>query len=202
VNEKIKFQKKFASKNPLLKLANQGFLKAIRNLTLATRVKKILDCGCGEGIVLDHLNQNIPNLRLSGFDIDKESLKLASQLVPSAQLNTASIYTIPYSSNSFPLLICSEVLEHLENPQQALKELQRVSAKYVIISVPHEPFFRIANMARFKYLPRFGNTPGHLNHWTIRGFKKLMEEYFKIEEILYPFPWIVLLVSKKINGRR
>ena len=93
------------------------------------------------------------------------------------QFYVDSIYNIDSNDNNYDLVIACEVLEHLEEPEIALSELFRISNKYVLISVPNEPFWRIANFARGKYLNRLGNTPGHINHWSKNGIIDLTSKY-------------------------
>ena len=51
-----------------------------------------------------------------------------------------------------------------------LAEMARVSARHLLVSVPREPLWRALNVARGAYLRDLGNTPGHVNHWSKRGF--------------------------------
>ena len=100
-----------------------------------------------------------------------------------------------FKDKQFDLVICCEVLEHVEDFQKALKELYRISNKYLLVSVPNEPIWRMLNMARGKYLSDFGNTPGHINHWSISAFKKLIKSSdFIILDKKYPFPWQMMLL--------
>ncbi len=95
------------------------------------------------------------------------------------------------------LVLALEVLEHLDEPNKALSELQRVTNKYAIISVPNEPLWRILNMARGAYWSDWGNTYGHVNNWSPRAFKKLLETKFNIIQSSYPIPWQIYLCKKK-----
>jgi ubiquinone/menaquinone biosynthesis C-methylase UbiE len=88
------------------------------------------------------------------------------------------------------------VLEHLEYPEKALKELLRVTKSNCIISIPHEPWFMLANFLRGKNIPRWGNDIEHIQHWTKGGITKLVGKYFSITEIRNPFPWTLLVVKK------
>ncbi len=72
--------------------------------------------------------------------------------------------------------------------------MARVAARHLIVSVPHEPLWRILNVARGAYLPQLGNTPGHINHWTRRGFVSLLAEHGEVTVVRSPFPWTMLLV--------
>jgi hypothetical protein len=86
----------------------------------------------------------------------------------------------------------------LEDPEKALKELVRVSSKYVILSVPNEPFFMLSNFLRGKNLQRWGNDIEHINHWTLWSFKGFVKKYLKIIFSSSPFPWILLIAQKEI----
>ena len=100
----------------------------------------------------------------------------------------------------FDLVICCEVLEHLNNPIKAVKEINRVlkPGARAVVSVPREPVWRILNMFRFKYLSDFGNTPGHLNHWSKDRFVNFLKSNgLIVEKVLLPFPWIMCLISSK-----
>ena len=197
MKDKIRVQTKFISKNPLIQAVNKRFLSSICELAREAKVEKILDCGCGEGIIVNYLSEKLFQIKFEGFDIDQPSLDLAKRINPKARFKKGSIYQIPYEAESFPLVLCTEVLEHLDSPERALAEVRRVTAKQAIISVPFEPLFRISNMLRLKYLKRLGNTPSHVNNWTSFGFKVLLRKYFIIEKEFYPLPWMIFLVSKK-----
>src|SRR3546814_15329572 len=73
--------------------------------------------------------------------------------------------------------------------------------KYLIISVPREPIWCALNIMRGKYLRSFGNTPGHIQHWSQKGFVRLISKYFDIVEIKKPFPWTMLLCRPKDCNR-
>jgi hypothetical protein len=65
---------------------------------------------------------------------------------------------------------------------------------HLLVSVPREPLWRALNMARGAYLRDLGNTPGHVNHWTKRGFTSLLSRHGDVIEARSPFPWTMLLV--------
>jgi hypothetical protein len=72
--------------------------------------------------------------------------------------------------------------------------MARVARRHLLVSVPREPLWRALNMARGAYLREFGNTPGHLNHWSRRSFEALLGRYGQVQEARSPFPWTMLLV--------
>jgi ubiquinone/menaquinone biosynthesis C-methylase UbiE len=100
-----------------------------------------------------------------------------------------SIYKLPYKDKAFDLVMACEVLEHLSKSGRALKEIKRVAKKNVIITVPNEPLWRLANIARLKYLKSLGNSPGHLQNWTYHQLKKLLEQHFREVRIKNVLIW-------------
>ena len=61
-----------------------------------------------------------------------------------------------------------------------------------VVSVPREPVWRAANLARGKYLGALGNTPGHIQHWSTRRFSRLVATRFDVVNVRTPFPWTVV----------
>ncbi len=81
-----------------------------------------------------------------------------------------------------------EVLEHLPDSAVGLRELTRVSAEYVLLSVPHEPLFRGANLLRGKHINALGNDPEHLHNYSGRSFRHMVEPIVDIVWHGYSFP--------------
>jgi hypothetical protein len=52
----------------------------------------------------------------------------------------------------------------------------------------------VLNMARGAYLKDLGNTPGHVNHWSRRGFEALLSKHGEVVETRAPFPWTMVLI--------
>ncbi|MBV9467198.1 MAG: methyltransferase domain-containing protein, partial [Solirubrobacterales bacterium] len=101
---------------------------------------------------------------------------------------------LPFADDEFDLVAAIEVLEHVSEPQRTLAEMQRVARRHLLVSVPHEPLWRVLNVLRGAYLRELGNTPGHRNHWSKRGFVRMMERHGTVVEVRSPFPWTMLLV--------
>jgi len=91
------------------------------------------------------------------------------------------------------LVVCSEVLEHLEYPQRGLSEIARVAEKGVLLSTPWEPVWRLLNLARGKYVMNVGNTPGHIQHFSRQGLIKLAQTHLEVVNKRTPLPWTIIL---------
>jgi len=188
--------KKHTAQNPVQKFLINNFLKTLLKEAGKLKPQSILDVGCGEGFTLQKLRENKIGKELVGIDFSDRAIQIGKKLHPHISLNPGTIYHIPFKADSFDLVICSEVLEHLEDPKKALLELQRVTKKNCIISVPHEPWFMLANLLRAKNISRWGNDIEHIQHWSKRGINETVKKYLNVTSIKNPFPW-TLLVSKK-----
>lgn len=192
--------RKHTSKNPIQKLLLWNFFRNLLILISKREVESILDVGCGEGFTLNRLKEKGIGKKLEGLEYSKDAIALGKKTYPDIKITQGSIYELPYKDNSFDLVLCTEVLEHLDEPEKALKELIRVSSKYLIISVPNEPFFMFAQLVRGKNWSRFGNDIEHVNHWTMFGFPKFVKQNsgsnIKILAKRFPFAWTMLLLEK------
>ncbi len=105
-------------------------------------------------------------------DLSESVLAEAKQAVPSdrVRFRVADIMALEPVEPAPDLVVCCEVLEHLPDPLGGLAALQRQRANWYLLSVPREPIWRALNMARGAYLKDFGNSPGHLQHWSQKGF--------------------------------
>jgi SAM-dependent methyltransferase len=97
----------------------------------------IIDVGCGNGSFLNTLNEKHPNSydKIIGIDTSSEALRHVK-----TKTKNESIDNISFDSKSFDTVCCSEVLEHLpyNTFEKGISEIQRISKKYIIISVPND----------------------------------------------------------------
>lgn len=190
--------KKHSSTNPLQRFFIERFYATLLTEVESLKPEKILDAGCGEGFTLERLRQRTIGRTLKGVDIQDRAIVLGKEVHPRLDMRQGSLYELPFEDNVFDVVICSEVLEHLEHPEKALDELARVTNRYSIITVPHEPFFQIANFLRGKNLSRWGNDIEHIQHWSAQGISDLVQKKFTIRKIRTPFPWTIVVAEKKL----
>lgn len=187
---------KYGSSNPIVRWMMNGFESTLSELVIQASPETIHEIGCGEGYWVLRWNQK--GLSARGCDFSNDVIEIAREnaikqgLLP-LLFEARSIYDLDAKQDSADLVVCCEVLEHLEDPESGLKALQRVTKKNLIISVPQEPLWCVLNLARGKYITRFGNTPGHLQHWSKNSFVDLVSKYFEIIETRSPLPWTMLL---------
>lgn len=187
---------KYGAGNPIVRRIMKGFDDALAELTDAASPATIHDVGCGEGYwVFRALERGIPAV---GTDFSTHVIDLArsnarERGVPAERFQVGSIYELEQAKHSADLVLCCEVLEHLEHPARALEALAALDARHYIFSVPREPLWCCLNMARGKYLRALGNTPGHLQHWSTRAFIRFVSQYFNVVEVRTPLPWTMVL---------
>lgn len=188
---------KHMTKNPINKFLINNFYKTLVDLAKPLNPKTILDAGCGEGFSINKLYNEKIGLKFEGIDDSKIALSLGKQLFPHLNLKYGSIRKLPYENNSFDLVICTEVLEHLENPERELAEISRVVKKHILFSVPNEPFFTLQRLIRGKNIMKFGAHPEHIQHWNNKTFEEFLKKnHIKILTKKTPFPWIMILGEK------
>ncbi|MFW6231238.1 MAG: class I SAM-dependent methyltransferase [Nanoarchaeota archaeon] len=188
---------KYTSRNPLVRFLLKRFVRTYLSLTALANGDRWLDVGCGEGYLLSILHKKEPHWKITGIDIGDEELALARKALPDQRFVKGQAYELPFKDDSFDLVAANEVLEHVKKPSRMLKEMKRVSSKYVLISVPNEPWFRIANVIRMKYLYRLGDTPGHVQNFSKRSLERLLEKQFKTVLVKNALIWNFALCVKK-----
>ncbi len=197
--------RKYQSSNPLKHLLigrmQNVILDLCENCARAFEAPRILDAGCGEGINAVLLEKRIPEAKLTLLDTSEEALTYASGLCSArCAYCCASVTDLPFPDNSFDLVLCSEVLEHLDRPDLALSELLRVASGCVLISVPHEPWFRMGNFLALQNVRRWGDPPDHLNHWTLGGFQRWIRSCSNDWTAVFfrSFPWSIAILRREI----
>ncbi|MBN1688958.1 MAG: class I SAM-dependent methyltransferase [Candidatus Omnitrophica bacterium] len=105
--------------------------------------EKVLDCGCGLGTMMALVKKIDPSLSLIGLDFDSMRLKTAKDVAGAGnRFVQGSVLKLPFLDASFDKIICSELLEHLEDDFLALQELFRVlkPGGVLSISVPYKDY--------------------------------------------------------------
>lgn len=175
----------------------ERFRSRVISLVAEERPSRVLEVGCGQGWLLAGLAGALPDAELTGMDIRAEAIEFAGSLVPSAKLAVGDAHALDHPDGSFDVVVCSEVLEHVDDPAAVLRELERVCSRTLILSVPWEPWFWLANLVRGKYPKSFGNCPGHVHHWTAAGFRRLLTDDGREVSVTVSFPWTIARVSLK-----
>lgn len=191
---------KYGSRNPIVKLLMGGFDATLSSLVAKASPATIHEVGCGEGYWVFKWRSEGIDARGTDFSSDVIEMARAQARERGMSQDTfqvRSIYDLQPGRDGADLIVCSEVLEHVEQPRAALEALRGVVEGHLILSVPREPIWRVLNLARGKYIADLGNTPGHLQHWSTRSFLAMVEQYFDVQDVRQPLPWTMLLCRPK-----
>lgn len=191
---------KYSSKNIIERKMMSSFFKTVRSvLGYTENISSVYDAGCGEGHFTSFVRSCFPKASITATDISETVIAKASEDYKELAINfeQRNIYELD-TAQKYNLITCSEVMEHLEEPEKVLKEFEAMTDGYVLITVPNEPIWRILNMCRFKYLRRLGNTPGHIQHWNKRKFLKMVSENCGLQAVksAKSLPWLIFLFKK------
>jgi 2-polyprenyl-3-methyl-5-hydroxy-6-metoxy-1,4-benzoquinol methylase len=187
---------KYGSSNPVVRRLMAGFERNLDELFELAAPASLLDVGCGEGVLVHKWAGRLGDGRVVGIDLEEESIQAgwAERQAANLEYRVMEAENLPFADGEFELASAIEVLEHVPDPEHTVSEMARCAERHLLVSVPREPLWRMLNMARGAYWPTLGNTPGHLNHWSMRSFVDLLSRHGEVAEVRTPFPWTMLLV--------
>lgn len=195
---------KYGTSNPVARRLMAGFMGELDELVGLTGASEAHEVGCGEGELSIRLARS--GLRVRGTDafgqVLEEARRRASAAGVEIGFEATPVEELEPEGHAAELVVCCEVLEHLEDPERALEVLARLARPWLIASVPREPLWRALNLARLSYLSELGNTPGHLNHWSKRGFVRFLTRLFEVVEVSSPLPWTMVLCRAARTSER
>ncbi len=93
---------------------------------------RILDVGCGPGLLVKELISRSKDFDVYGIDLSSHAIKMAENNCKdfhNAHFKKANIYNLPFPDSTFDLVVCKDSLHHLDMLQKALKEMLRVTKK-------------------------------------------------------------------------
>lgn len=164
---------------------------------------KIADLGCGT------VNWNLEKLKVVGVDLNKKMLEKAKSEKRLSSFVLAPVQRTKLASNSFDIVVISEVLEHLTDYPKAIDEIKRILKKggVCISSVPYDtffsmwkPLFGVQCFVQGTILGReyFQNEAGHVNHFSPQTIAQAFEKGgFEIEKQFDNYRFTIFTVAKK-----
>ena len=165
------YMEEYENRNPIAKKLFDNYYEKIgRILKQIDSGDRILEVGCAAGESSRRIHRLLNGQYFEASEYDDRLVKKLVESNPPFRVTQESVYEMHRRDKEFDCVFLLEVLEHLGNPEAALKELYRVASKYVVVSVPNEPLWSTLNLLRGKYVSDLGNTPGHINHWSSGAF--------------------------------
>jgi len=109
---------KYGTRNPISRALMRGFDRRMMELLKHVgQPDSILEVGCGEGELIKKLANIFPSARLLGLDVSRDVIDEAKRRHVGLDFKVMSIYQLTEQFEKFDLVVASEVLEHLEDPQ-------------------------------------------------------------------------------------
>ena len=193
---------KYGSSNPIERRLMSGFMGDVDELVDRSGAREAHEVGCGEGEISIRLARR--GIRMRGTDAFPQVLEEARERAAAAgveiDFEATPIEQLDPERHAAELVVCCEVLEHLQDPARGLEVLAELARPWLIASVPREPLWRALNLARLSYVGALGNTPGHLNHWSKRGFERFLGGRFEVVDVRSPLPWTMALCRARQTG--
>ena len=135
-------------------------------------VSSLLDVGCGMGVNVKILKRHFPLLKITGTDISPKSLELAQSYVGVSPLIDYKVLNVQAEAlkTQYDVVLCSQVLEHIEDDKQAVQNLFKMTGKYLLLTVPGGKFNSTSKLV------------GHFRHYNKNQLVELVESAgFKVE---------------------
>ncbi len=126
-----------------------------------------------------------------GIDLRADAIAEARSRWPGKRFATADLFDAAFDDKRYDVVMALEVLEHLYEPAEALRRLVSLTNGTLVLTVPHEPWFQLVNLARGRDLMRLGNHPEHVQHWNPASFAEFVSDQAEVTGIRRSFPFII-----------
>lgn len=136
----------------------------------------ILDAGCGDGINLEFF-KTIKGANIEAYEYNPIRVERAREKYPDIKISLVDLTDIKDKNKKFDIILCSQVLEHIENDKLALAELKSILKPngILIVGVPNEGCF-LAQLRNNTLEPNIGKTTDHVQFYTKSGLLKLFTD--------------------------
>ncbi len=190
--------------NPYVFLGETWVINRYKKIASFVKEGKVLDLGCGNGRFKMATEKTAD---FYGVDIDEKNIETCKNLgyasVSNININNINQENkLPFQDKYFSTVACLDILEHLYNPSEALKEINRTleDRGRIIISCPNAAFFLSRALLFFGIFSdleipqRIINS--HIRFFTIRRLKNILKLCgFETKKIIgatpTPFPEII-----------
>lgn len=130
----------------------------------------VLDVGFGLGYGLKIMSEKAA--RLSGIEVDRKAVERAMKELSDPKimdLRHYDGYSIPFSEQSFDIVTCIDVIEHVPDYVRLIRDLCRVARRAVLISTPN----RRDEYTRSNGRPK---NPWHIREWSFKEFDAILRK--------------------------
>ncbi len=148
--------------------------------------KRVLDAGCGMAYGCRILSEAGAS-QVAGVDIAPAIVDAARSTVPvNCHLQVADVRSLPFDDGAFDLVVCFEVIEHVEEHDRVLGELSRVLAAdgALVVSSPNRDVYPAGN-------------PHHCHELTPAELRTALEAHFAQIRLVLQHPWNASVIGRR-----
>jgi 2-polyprenyl-3-methyl-5-hydroxy-6-metoxy-1,4-benzoquinol methylase len=148
--------------------------KALSQKTTPSKTLKIVDIGCGDGLLLYMLEKELKDydIEVYGLDPVDEAITTCKEKMPKGKFKVGSAYETGYEDDFFDIVVSSDVIEHVQEPSTMLDEINRITKENGIIL--------ITTPIRFTEIP-LDNM--HVQEFFSDEFSQLVSNHLKIDRV-------------------
>ena len=181
----------YYAKSPLpVRLIERRRLEIIRELAGDVRGLELAEIGSGGG----HVLRMFRDARLTAVDVSSVFLETARKNLAGYDVRfiKGEVDKLDLPDASFDRIICTEVLEHTQEPEAILAAIARLLRPYgvAVITVPNDPLIlRLKGIVRrtpvgyaLRHRINWGGDEFHIHQWTPAEFERLLSRHFRITE--------------------
>jgi SAM-dependent methyltransferase len=191
---------KYRRRSPIRRALIRRFVRRLHELILeAGPLSSVLEVGIGEGFLSGYLSEKLPTVRFCGVDASATAVARLRGLFPRIEAQVGDAYDPSGFAGPFSLVLCAEVLEHLDEPARALGAIAALRPRRAVFTVPYEPFFRLSNLVSGRNVTRWGNDPDHVQHFGRHSFRDLLDEHLEVLRLTTSHPWILALTAPRAS---
>lgn len=171
------YYQKGVRSNFLQKRWHTGKLKAVLN-HIDFSPEKVLDVGCASGWFLSQIKEKYPKASYFGVDIYDDAIEYGKKRYGKMELLVADAHKLPYKSSSFDLLVCTEVLEHVDDPGLVIQEIKRVLQKNGKAIIELDSGSVLFSIVWFLWRLSKGGVwnHSHLHSFTVQKLEKMLKK--------------------------
>ncbi|MBI2303193.1 MAG: class I SAM-dependent methyltransferase [Chloroflexi bacterium] len=164
---------------------------ALRRALKAVKGRRVLEVGCGEGRFIRAICRRLPQIEGYGCDIDPRVVTRATAFPGGVAYLTAEAAHLPYATSSFDAVLIFDVLEHLWEPEEALREVSRVlkpgGILHALVPCEGQPLTLHWLMARLRWAADLKERHGgHVQRFRHRDVLALLHQSgFHVNTISY-----------------
>lgn len=184
-------------------MKRKKFIMAI--LESSSPMETFLDVGCGTGEYLFEVSKFCDEL--IGLDVSSTYLKRIKRKNKEISLIQADAQALPLKDKCIDYVLCSETIEHLQDPEVAIQEISRVACEEFIVSTPNYGFLRVVMTKISKvFVRKLDKSVEHVNVLSLFQLREKIPDNkckIKLEKTIHVTPPIIgekLHLSPKLSS--